>query len=193
MEDNLSKSQRKKLKKQKLELEKLKQKEAIEKKQKIQKIKNFGIAFILIVAIAGFFYLRSIPPKNAPIIVIEPDYLDFGPVSQAKGTVSKTVSLSNEGNEDLIIKNMDTSCGCTSASIVFNDIEGPKFGMASHGTNPRNWEQIIAPGESAQLKVYYDPNVHKDMRGQVERVVFVYSNDPRNNKKPVRISVLQTD
>ncbi len=71
---------------------------------------------------------------------------------------------------DLIIDNMDSSCMCTSASVIYNGKEGPKFNMAMHG-NPKGWSVTIPPGDEAQLKIYYDPNAHKELRGPVTRTV----------------------
>jgi len=65
--------------------------------------------------------------------------------------------------------------------------------MSAHGTNPKGYRLTIPPGDSADLKVYYDPNVHKDLRGLVRRSVSVYSNDPRNKVEEVVISANQVD
>lgn len=161
-------------------------------KQK-KRIRNYGIMLFVLLIVAGFIYWRSTPPKDAPNIEIEPSTYNFGSVSQAKGTVSTTMSIFNRGNEPLVLKNIDTSCGCTSASIVYKGVEGPRFSMAMHGTNPKDWKQVIPPGDSAELKIYYNPNVHKDMRGSVRRSVSVYSNDPRNKVKEVVINANQID
>lgn len=158
-----------------------------------KKIRNYGIALLLILAVVAFFYWRSIPLKDAPIIEITPKMHDFNFVSQAKGMVNTTMTINNLGTQDLIINGMDTSCGCTSAAIVSNGIEGPQFSMTMHGTNPENWEQIIPPGESVQLRIYYDPNVHAKMRGAVARSVYIFSNDPRNKKMEVGIRANQVD
>lgn len=151
----------------------------LSKKQK-KRLITYGIVVIILLAVVGFFYGKAIPPKNAPIISVEPNSYNFGTVSQAKGTVSAIMSITNIGNEPLVLKNMDTSCGCTSAAIVDNGVEGPRFSMAMHGTNPKDWKKVIAPGDSAKLKIYYNPNVHKELRGSVRRSVSIYSNDPRN-------------
>ncbi len=157
----------------------------------LKKYRNYTFFLILVLAIAAFFYWRSMPLENAPIIVITPDYHNFGMVSTAKGEVSALLAISNNGTEALVIRNMDTSCGCTSASIVSNGEEGPKFSMSMHGTNPKNWQQVIPPGKSVQLKVYYNPRVHKDLRGAVTRSVSIFSNDPRHRKKEVTITANQ--
>ena len=161
-------------------------------KQK-RRIKTFGIFFLFFIAVAGFFFWRAIPPKNAPQIGIEPSTYNFGPVSQKNGVVSAAIAISNTGNKELILNKLDSSCGCTSVAVVYKGIEGPRFSMSGHGNNPRDWKVVIPPGDSAELKVYYDPNVHKDLRGPVKRSVFVYSNDPRNSVKEVVVSATQTD
>jgi hypothetical protein len=129
-------------------------------------------------------------PKNKPIIHIEPEVYDFGDVSQAKGIASTILTIRNDGKADLIIDNLDTSCMCTSASVIYNGKEGPKFNMAMHG-NPKGWSVTIPPGDEAQLKIYYDPNAHGKLRGPVTRTVKVFSNDPVGFEKKVRIELNQ--
>lgn len=168
-------------------------KEPLFSKRQKKRIRNYGVIIIIVLAITGFFYWRSIPPKNSAIIEIEPSSYDFGMVSQAEGVISATIGITNKGNEPLIINKIDTSCGCTSAAVIYKGVEGPRFSMAMHGTNPKDWRQVIQPGEAAELKVYYDPNVHKELRGSVRRSVFIYSNDPRDNVKEIAISANQAD
>ncbi len=158
-----------------------------------KRIRNYLILFIIIALIGGFIYWRVVPPKNAPIISVEPGSYDFGVVSQAEGAVSGLVTITNQGNEPLVLKKMDTSCGCTSAAIVDNGVEGPRFSMAMHGTNPKDWKKVIVPGDSTELKIYYNPNVHKELRGSVRRSVSIYSNDPRNKVMEVVINANQVD
>jgi len=105
-------------------------------------------------------YIKSKAPDNPPKIEIENPKYDFGTVSQSDGIVSTFFTIKNTGGSDLVIENMDTSCMCTSASIIYNGIEGPRFGMSMHGENPEDYELKIPSGESAQLKVYYDPMAH---------------------------------
>ena len=160
-------------------------------KQK-KSVRNYAVLVVVILLAGGFAYWRAVPPKDAPLIEVSPPSYNFGTVSQAAGEASGTLTLANKGNEALILKGMDTSCGCTSAAVVSDGVEGPRFSMAMHGTNPKNWKQVILPGESVQLKIYYDPNVHKSLRGAVTRSVYIFSNDPRNSKKEIRITAFQT-
>ena len=104
-------------------------------------------------------------------------------------------SLKNKGKTDLVINKLETSCGCTSASIVYKNNEGPIFNMPGHGINEEigDWEITLSPGEKAQLKVYYNPNMHKDFRGTAIREIYVFSNDSIDFKKKVSIEVNQID
>src|SRR3989338_7321489 len=128
-------------------------------------------------------------PKYNPKIVIEPSYYNFGDISQAKGIISTIFNIKNEGESDLIINNMESSCMCTTASIIYDGAEGPRFGMSMHGSNPKEWSVSIPPGEEAQLKVYYDPDAHGKFTGLVTRTIDIYSNDPIDFQKQVRIEL----
>lgn len=138
--------------------------------------------------------LIALAPADRPVISANPEVIDLGDVSQAKGETNALFEITNTGKTDLIINKLDTSCGCTSATIVFNNEEGPRFAMAGHGTDsPTDWSVAIPPGESAQLKVYYDPDVHKDFRGPAIREIYIYSNDPIDFEKEVSIELNQVD
>lgn len=133
-------------------------------------------------------------PADRPIISFISDFYDFGDVSQSRGVATAFFEFKNDGNEDLIISRLETSCGCTSASIIYKGEEGPVFSMPGHGRqNPQSWSVSIAPGDTVQVKIYYDPNVHKDFRGAAIREIYIYSNDPINFQKKVRIELNQVD
>jgi len=134
-------------------------------------------------------------PADRPIISLSPESYDLGDVSQKQGTLTHDFELKNQGKNDLIIDKIETSCGCTSASIVYKGKEGPKFNMPGHGVNEKikDWQAIIPPGGKAELKVYYDPNVHTDFRGEAIRSISVFSNDPVDFEKKVQIELNQVD
>lgn len=141
-------------------------------------------------------YIQSKAPQNAAKIEIDHPKYNFGTISQAEGIVSTMFTIKNVGGSDLIIENMDTSCGCTSASLIYNGQEGPKFSMNGHGDNPnpKDYSLTIPPGESAQLKVEYDPMAHgkqKEPETKIIRIVTIISNDPVDFQKKVRIEFTQ--
>jgi len=132
-------------------------------------------------------------PQNAPRIATTETEKDIGTVSQRNGMVTTEFTIKNEGKNDLIIDKLSSSCGCTSASLVYQETEGPRFYMAGHGQaepDP-NWKVSIAPGDEAKVKVYYDPSIHPDLTGPVTREVSVHSNDPVDFETKLTITLDQ--
>lgn len=135
--------------------------------------------------------LRSAPDIR-PKISVEPDVYDFGDVSQAEGTASAFITIRNEGDATLVIDGLQTTCGCTTASLGGS----PFYGMAGHddqGASPAGWTFEIPAGETAELEVRYDPYMHPDFRGPAVRWVYISSNDPVDFRKEVRIELNQVD
>ncbi|MDR2287089.1 MAG: DUF1573 domain-containing protein [Prevotellaceae bacterium] len=62
---------------------------------------------------------------------------DFGNVKEANGPVSHVFTFKNTGNAPLVIKNVETSCGCTS---------------------PEYTKEPVQPGKSGTVKATFDPS-----------------------------------
>jgi|GEM_PF-2465903 len=191
--DEMSKSQRKKLKKKKrLEQREARQKEQ-EKLEKKNRLMKYGV-IALIVFVAAFYILnRDSNLAEAAVIKLDPASYNFEDVSVRGGIVSTKITIKNEGGSDLVINELDSSCGCTTATVTKDGIEGPVFSMKMHGTNPVGWSETLGPGETAQLNIYYNPGVHPDLRGPVTRAISLYSNDPRHKITVAKIDVNQVD
>ena len=129
-------------------------------------------------------------PAERPQIALEPQKVDLGDVSAKEGKVETSITIKNYGQMDLIVSNLSTSCGCTTVSVVNNGEEGPVF---STGTPSEGWSTTIQPGETAELKIYYDPNVHGDARGPMMREIYVSSNDPVDPVVKAAIELNQVD
>lgn len=167
-----------------------KERERIEKRDRYIK---YGV-LAAIILVAGFYLLnRDAWSSGAPRISVNPIKYDFGEVSVRGPVVMTSITLKNEGKSDLVIDNLDTSCGCTSASITKDGKEGPVFGMSEHGFNPVGWSETLKAGESAILNIYYNAGVHPDSRGRTTMVVWVYSNDPNTPEKMIKIDTNQVD
>lgn len=139
-------------------------------------------------------YIESTAPDNPPNIEIINPHFNFGTISQSEGIVSTTFTIENTGGNDLIIENLDSSCMCTTANIIYKGQEGPIFGMSMHGGNPEDYSLTIPPGESAQLKVYYDPMAHGKQEKAEQRIVreiTIVSNDPDDFQTKVKIELKQ--
>ena len=93
---------------------------------------------------------------------------DFGKISKENGVVSTTFEIENHGRGILIIGEISTSCGCTSAEVDKTEL----------GFN-----------ETTDLTVYFDPNFHEEPEGQFERSVFVKTNDPKLSEMQFDVSV----
>jgi len=139
-------------------------------------------------------YIQSKAPSNPAKIELETERYNFGTLSQKDGIKTAYVKITNTGQSDLVIDGMETSCMCTSASIVYNRVEGPVFGMSMHGENPADYKLSIPPGESASLKIAYDPNAHGSQETPEEKIIreiTIMSNDPVDFQKKLRVEIVQ--
>lgn len=150
------------------------------------------VVLVVVLAVGGgalyAFYARRGGESSggSPQLVVTPATQDLGTIDYRDGIVTLSFTVENRGTGDLIIKEMETSCGCTKASLIVNGREGPWFGMRGHGEWPRGWSATLKPGERAELKVTYDPLAHGIYVGSFDRLIFIYSNDPREPTKRVR-------
>ena len=135
-------------------------------------------------------YKLANAPEERPQIVLEPQKIDLGDVSTKGGKVETSITIKNAGQKDLIVDSLSTSCGCTTVSVVNNGQEGPVFGTDAP---PEDWSTTIRLGETAELRIYYDPNFHKDARGPMVREVYVSSNDPVDPVVKASIELNQVD
>ncbi len=135
--------------------------------------------------------LPGTPSGGAPTLTVTPRIYDLGQVSQAAGTVTVRMTVTNTGSADLIITEMETSCGCTRARLVVDGRAGPWFGMRGHAPWPTGWSAHLRPGQRGTLIVQYDPGAHGVYRGPIDRVVVIHSNDPRQPRASVRLIGLQ--
>ncbi len=85
----------------------------------------------------------------------EKNTFDFGEIEAGK-VVSIEFSFENTGDEKLIIKNINSSCGCTAAQ-------------------PEKLE--YAPGEKGTLKVNFNS---QGQMGQIVKSISITTNDPEN-------------
>jgi phage shock protein E len=103
-----------------------------------------------------------------PVASISSSEYGFGQILATDGIISTTFDLRNDGDEDLNILSLSSSCGCTTAEIQ---------------------DEVILPGESTTITVYFNPNYHAEPEGKFSRTVFVETDDPNNSELEFRISV----
>lgn len=120
------------------------------------------LAIIAIFAIVGGVLaglIAGMTQANAAeisAIQIAPTSYGFGDIYQEDGIVSTTFSVTNVSDSEIEINRLSTSCGCTTAEMDLSD---------------------LGPGESREMVVKYDPAVHSDQFGLIERVVYLQTSD----------------
>ncbi|MCQ9208476.1 MAG: DUF1573 domain-containing protein [Omnitrophica bacterium] len=127
-------------------------------------------------------------PGQYPEIVIEPESYDFGKLSLSKGIVETFFIIKNKGKIPLVIDDIKTSCGCTTASLkTRKQKKSPAFD--TKGKTDTAWKAKVLPAQQAKLTVTFDPNYHipDKFPSPVTRMITIYSNDPLEPKKIIRI------
>lgn len=100
-------------------------------------------------------------------IVLENERIDVGEVVNGE-IVTRQISVSNEGDANLVIDAVTTSCGCTKATLE------PK---------------TIPPGSSGILHIEFDSGAHgPDLTGALVRQIFIDSNDPQRPEAVVELA-----
>jgi hypothetical protein len=106
--------------------------------------------------------------SGQPNITVEATSLDLGNVINGD-IVSRDLTLGNDGEADLVIDSIVTSCGCTQATVE---------------------PMTIAADQSAILHIEFDSGFHgPDLTGPLIRQVFINSNDPQQPELRVELSV----
>ncbi len=96
---------------------------------------------------------------NAPVFKVASTTVDLGII---KGSTQNDIEFkfTNEGKNDLIIRNIRATCGCTAVQ------------QGNQGIG-------IKPGESSSIKAVYNSGNDK---GKVTKAIYVYTNDPKNSE-----------
>ncbi len=100
---------------------------------------------------------------KAPKIVFKEEVHDFGKVPRGP-ELQYNFKFTNKGNANLIIERVQTSCGCTGATV------GEKTEYKKN--------------ESGEIKVNFTT---QGREGQQEKTIIIYSNDPENPQKVLSI------
>jgi hypothetical protein len=125
--------------------------------------------------------------KPAPRIAVEPPTLDLGRMLDDK-SVHGAITVRNDGDSDLVITGVSSTCGCTI----------PTFAGAKMDTGKKQAETTkvtLKPGETAAVDVEFHPGGKHDK--QVQKITFK-SNDPAQRELVVEVHatvqpIVQTD
>lgn len=119
-----------------------------------------GVVSVLVVAFA-LSGTSAAQKKTGPVMEIEPEEYDFGGVQQNQKLVHE-FTVKNVGTENLEIRRIATSCGCTAAVPA---------------------DRIVRPGGSTTLEVVLETRKYK---GVIDKSVSVASND-RDVVRTIRV------
>ncbi|MGM0649795.1 MAG: DUF1573 domain-containing protein [Bacteroidota bacterium] len=117
-------------------------------------MKHLAITLILCVFSIGLMAQNSDNPdndkKSGPDISFDKTEHDYGTIAR-KSNGDCTFTLTNKGNEPLVLTNVKSSCGCAAVSW------------------PR---KPVKPGDSAEIKIRYDTK----RLGSFSKSIKVYNN-----------------
>ncbi len=111
---------------------------------------------IVYLAATVVFLFGPAVKATAQLKVLEGNEISFGKIYQTGERVHETVTLRNVGGENITIKSVSTSCGCTIAMLS---------------------DSVVAPGHETKIKVEFNPAGYI---GEVTKYIYIASSDPRN-------------
>ncbi len=106
----------------------------------------------LLLAFLSFVGGVGAKTKSGALLVADRVNHDFGVINSRGGDVNCSFTVTNRGDEPLVIERVVTSCSCTKASIS---------------------RKPLAPGESREMKVTYE--VRKMPIGLFSKSILIFS------------------
>jgi len=113
---------------------------------------------------AGVLAAAGLPAAKRAKAVFEETTHDFGKVKQGEVLAHEFV-FKNEGDEDLVIERVETTCGCTAALLS---------------------AQRIEPGREGRIKTTFDT---RGYQGRVTKYVILISNDSGKRRRELALTV----
>jgi len=102
---------------------------------------------------------------DGPVLIIDQNEINLGTIPHDVEEIVGTIVLFNDGNKDLVIRNVSGPCLC------FKGYDGDK---------------LIKPGDEGEIFVKF--NKSEIPAGSARRTVYVETNDPNNTKTEVGFS-----
>jgi hypothetical protein len=140
---------------------------------------SIAVLFLALGAVLVIFEPQPQPsvgnadPHTENVLTTNGDWYDFEQISMKAGNVKTTYALINDTERPLTLNKIYTSCMCTEATLKINGAQEGPFGMPGHGRLP-TFNQILEPGQEAQLEVEFDPASHGPAGlGVVQRFVII--------------------
>jgi hypothetical protein len=105
--------------------------------------------------------------RPAPKLVVEPASLDFGSMTDDVSAF-KEFTVRNDGDADLVIAGMSSTCGCTIPTIGGRKLD-------TKNKQSESTSVTLKPGETVQVQIEFHPAGKRDAQNQK---VTIRSNDP---------------
>ncbi|MFN8240546.1 MAG: DUF1573 domain-containing protein [Bacteroidales bacterium] len=121
-------------------------------------VQQNGFYYVSANLVEDFSGLSKEEIANAPVFRADATTKDIGTMAQ-ETTRDVEFTFRNEGQRDLIIRHVRSSCGCTAVQ---------------QGTS-----NVIKPGEKGSIKATFNAGTYS---GKVVKAIYVYSNDPKNSE-----------
>ncbi|MDX2003608.1 MAG: DUF1573 domain-containing protein [Chitinophagales bacterium] len=116
-------------------------------------MKNLAALFVLFLS-----FSLAVQAQNGPVMTFKTDTYDFGTITEGD-SVSFEFVFTNTGKSNLIISNVQASCGCTT---------------------PYWPQQPIKPGESSKIKATFKS---EGKMGTQNKVITITTNEADNTKR----------
>jgi rhodanese-related sulfurtransferase len=107
---------------------------------------------------------------RGPGLEVSPEIHDFGEIEKENGIVSTQFTVKNSSGSEILITEITTSCGCTTAEIDAT---------------------LIQPGVTQILTVHFDPNFHKEPEGKFSRTVFLQTSNSQEVQAKISVEITE--
>jgi len=125
---------------------------------------------IVCILIVVFAVPELTKPGASPVFSIDRTTHDFGIIGVEK--VSTNFTITNDGDADLWLYNISTSCDCTTATLYYQGQPSPTFKQTG---NP-NYKFRVPGSDTVRLQVTLDSSYFSDS-GPIYRLVHFSTND----------------
>lgn len=137
----------------------------------------FGIVAVVLVSVGIWVSANNAPAaQSAGTLQAAQETYDFGTIPMAGGMVEYTYALTNNSEEAVTIREISTSCMCTTAYLSHQNHQVGPFGMSGHGIQKKA-DITVQPGEQAGVRVVFDPAAHGPAgAGAISRGIYLQTN-----------------
>jgi len=123
-------------------------------------IRLLAVAAVALAALAA----SAAEPAARPVMTLSSETWDFGTLQQGQ-TASTTIEVRNEGQAELEIKYVRSSCAACVGNIAGN--------------------RLVPPGQAGKVVISF---YSKDLSGRQDKIVYIHGSDPDHPYRTVRIT-----